>query len=259
VLHRRLERSLLPNLELRNPHLTVIERSVPTERRLELGGDFLDVLDVPGGGVAVIVGDVAGHGPDAAALGATLRSAWGALVVGGAQPADIARTLRQVIERERTSLDTYATCCLAWVDPERDEVSILNFGHPVPLLLGTPVTPLSVPPLTPLGTFDEPVGEPVVWTLPPGWNLFFYTDGLIESRALRGGSERFGQERLMHALGALKYDSVDDQFLVRLLRGIQALAGEPFPDDVTVVVLSKRSPGSEPEPDTTSPVETAAG
>lgn len=239
-LHKRLERSLLPNLELRNQDLIVIEQSLPGERRLELGGDFLDVVDVESGGVAVIVGDVAGHGPDAAALGATLRSAWAALVVSGAEPADVARTLRQVIERERTSPDTYATCCLAWVDPGRDQVSLLNFGHPAPLLLGTPVTPLSVPPLTPLGTFDDPIGEPVAWTLPPGWNLFFYTDGLIESRAARGSSERYGHARLLHALAALEHEEVDDQYLVRLLRGIQALAGEPFPDDVTVVVVGKR-------------------
>jgi serine phosphatase RsbU (regulator of sigma subunit) len=246
LLHRRLEASLLPNLELRNKDLTVIEHSLPGERRLELGGDFLDVLDLDSG-VAVIVGDVAGHGPDAAALGATLRSAWAALIMGGVQPADVARTLRQVIERERTSPDTYATCCLAWVNPESDQVGILNFGHPAPLLLGTPVTPLTVPPLTPLGTFDEPVGEPVVWTLPPGWNLFFYTDGLIESRASRGSSERFGQERLIHALGALEYETVDDQYLARLLRGIQALAGEPFPDDVTVVLVGKRPFGPQPD------------
>jgi serine phosphatase RsbU (regulator of sigma subunit) len=257
-LHRRLERSLMPNLELRNTGLTVIEQSLPGERRLELGGDFLDVLDLDVGGVAVIVGDVAGHGPDAAALGATLRSAWAALIVSGAKPAEVARTLRQVIERERTSPDTYATCCLAWVDPERDQVSILNFGHPAPLLLGKPVVPLSVPPLTPLGTFDDPIGEPVAWTLPPGWNLFFYTDGLIESRASRGSSERFGQERLTHALAALKYETVDDQYLVRLLRGIQALAGEPFPDDVTVVVVAKR----REEPEIASPLssgQAAAG
>ena len=254
-LHRRLERSLLPNLELHSRHLTVIEQSVPSERRLELGGDFLDVLDVENGKVAVIVGDVAGHGPDAAALGATLRSAGGARVLSGAQPADIARTLRQVVERERSSPDTFATCCLAWVDPECDELSILNFGHPAPLLLGTPVTPLAVPPVTPLGTFGEPVGEPVVWTLPPAWNLFFYTDGLIESRTARGSRERYGEARLMHALEALEHEAVDDHFLARLLRGIQALAGEPFPDDVTVVVVGKRPPGSEPELD--PPVEAA--
>jgi serine phosphatase RsbU (regulator of sigma subunit) len=247
-LHRRLERSLLPHLVLRNRDVTVIEHSLPGERRLAVGGDFLDVLDLDGGGVGVIVGDVSGHGPDAAALGATLRSAWGALVVGGARPADVARTLRQVIVRERTSPDTYATCCLAWIDAERDHVSFLNFGHPVPLLLGAPVTPLAVPPLTPLGTFDEPVGESVVWKLPPGWNLFFYTDGLIESRASRGSSERYGQERLMHALGALENEAVDDEFLARLLRGIQALAGERFTDDVTVAVVGKRTAGPAPEP-----------
>jgi serine phosphatase RsbU (regulator of sigma subunit) len=253
-LHRRLERSLLPNLELRNTDLTVIEHSLPGEWRLELGGDFLDVVDLDEGGVAVIVGDVAGHGPDAAALGATLRSAWAALVVSGAKPADVARTLRQVIERERTSPDTYATCCLAWVDPECDQVSLLNFGHPAPLLLGSPVTPLNVPPLTPLGTFDDPIGEPVAWTLPPGWNLFFYTDGLIESRASRGSSERYGHERLLHALAALEYEKVDEQYLVRLLRGIQALAGEPFPDDVTVVVVAKRR--TDPEADAPAPAPT---
>jgi serine phosphatase RsbU (regulator of sigma subunit) len=58
-------------------------------------------------------------------------------------------------------------------------VSVLNVGHPVPLLIADQVTPLAVLPIPPLGTFDWPVEEPQRIELPAGWQLVFCTDGLI--------------------------------------------------------------------------------
>ncbi|MBM3147069.1 MAG: hypothetical protein FJ000_04150, partial [Actinobacteria bacterium] len=68
-VHRRFAGSLLPNLPVDHPgfHVRTVYR--PSERHLELGGDFIDVLDRGDAGVAVLVGDVSGHGPDAAARG----------------------------------------------------------------------------------------------------------------------------------------------------------------------------------------------
>jgi hypothetical protein len=240
LLHERLEKSLLPTLPVRHPAVDVVTYYRPGQHELELGGDFIDVVDERDGGLAVICGDVSGHGPDAAALGAMLRVSWQALVVSGAAPAEVVGSLRQVLARERHDEDTFATACLAWIDPGADELRVVNVGHPLPLLIADGVTKLEVPALPPLGTIDVAVREPLPLALPVGWTLLFYTDGLIEGRSAPGAAERFGEERLIDALERLVTKPVDSAGLDRVLRAAEKAGGEPLTDDVTVVVVAKR-------------------
>ncbi len=85
-LHARLEASLLPTAPVDHPLLKAVIRYRPGEHRLRLGGDFVgstvDADDI----LHFIIGDVSGHGPDAAALGATLRSTWKAMALAGREP-----------------------------------------------------------------------------------------------------------------------------------------------------------------------------
>jgi serine phosphatase RsbU (regulator of sigma subunit) len=238
-LHRRFERGLLPTVPVEHSQLSVRMHYRPREAHLELGGDFIDVLDRGDAGVAVIVGDVSGHGPDAAALGAMLRTGWHALMAGGADARTIVDSLRAVLLRERPKPETFATFCLAWIDPRVDEVALLNVAHPPPLLLDGDVQPLAVDPLPPLGTFDRPVSDPVRIPLPPDWRLFFYTDGLIEARAAPGSAERYGEARLIEALRRVGGGGLTDECLGELLEDIERAAGEPFADDVAVLVVSQ--------------------
>lgn len=240
-LHERLEKSLLPTLPVSHPTVDVITYYRPGQHELELGGDFIDVVDERGGGLAVICGDVSGHGPDAAALGAMLRVSWQALVVNGVGPAEVVGSLREVMRRERHDEDTFATACLAWIDPGADELRLVNLGHPLPLLISQGVRRLPVPALPPLGTVDVPVGTPALLPLPAGWTLLFYTDGLIEGRAAPGSPERFGEDRLIEALERLVTLPVDTAGLDRVLRRAETAGGEPIADDVTVVVVAKRA------------------
>jgi hypothetical protein len=239
-LHERLEKSLLPTLPVRHPAVDVVTYYRPGQHELELGGDFIDVVDEHDGGLAVICGDVSGHGPDAAALGAMLRVSWQALVVSGAAPAEVVGSLRQVLARERHDEDTFATACLAWIDPGADELRVVNVGHPLPLLIAGGVTRLEVPALPPLGTIDVPVREPLPLALPEGWTLIFYTDGLIEGRAAPGTAERFGEDRLIATLEKLVSGPVDRSCIDRVMRAAESAGGEPISDDVTVVVVAKR-------------------
>jgi serine phosphatase RsbU (regulator of sigma subunit) len=239
LLHRRLEMGLMPSIPLEHEGLNVISRYRPGDHHLELGGDFIDVLDRGEAGVAVICGDVSGHGPNAAALGAMLRASWQALCTSGADPVTIVESLSAVLARERRDPNTYATFCLAWIDPHRDEVRLLNVGHPAPLLMAGDVKPLPMIPMPPLGTFDWPVEEPERISLPAGWQLFFYTDGLIEGRTAPGSQKRYGEERLVEALGKLKGHPVDGDMLERLIGMVEATGGERFTDDVTVILVSK--------------------
>ena len=238
-LHRRLEIGLMPTLPVEREDLNVISSYRPGDHQLELSGDFIDVLDRGDSGVAVICGDVSGHGPDAAALGAMLRVSWQALCAGGADPVMIVESLKSVLLRERRSPSTFATFCLAWIDPLRDEVRLLNVGHPVPLLIADEVRPLLVPPMPPLGTVDWPIEQPQLVHLPEGWRLFFYTDGLIEGRGAPGSQERFGEERLIATLQSLAERPIDAACLEDLIAKVESAGGEPFSDDVAAIVISK--------------------
>jgi hypothetical protein len=258
-MHRRLERGLMPSLPFEREGVTVLSHYRPGEHQLDLSGDFIDVLDRGDAGVAVICGDVSGHGPDAAALGAMLRASWQALSVSGADPATIVESLRAVLERERKDNATYATVCLAWIDPVRDEVRLVNIGHPVPLLLAHDVTPLPVAPIPPLGTIDRPVDEPQRIALPGDWRLFFYTDGLIEGRSAAGSAERYGEERLIEALRPLRAARLASGCLERLLSEVQAAGGgEPFIDDVAVILIAKAAATRDATSATSAPASQAA-
>jgi len=238
-LHRRFERSLLPKLPLSHPKLDKRLHYRPRESRLELGGDFIDIVDCGESGLAVIGGDVSGHGPDAAALGATLRSGWEAGGRAEADPGAGGTALRNVAERERATLETFATAFLTWIDPGNNRISVLNLGHPPPLLCSNgAVSALAAPPQPPIGGFIGDLEPPLDVRLPKDWCLLFYTDGLIEGRISPNQSERFGFERLIDAVAALP-KPIDAAGLGRLVADVRAAGCEPFKDDVTVVSISR--------------------
>jgi serine phosphatase RsbU (regulator of sigma subunit) len=241
ALHEILERSLVPPAFVEHPDLTIITRYRPAEGRLRLGGDFLDVMSLPRRGLALIIGDVSGHGPAAAALGATLRATWQGLVMSGADRATIRATLDATMIRERRDEDTFATACLAWIDRVggRDRLHFLNIGHPLPLLVNDEVVPLAAPPSLPMGVGGEARWDPVIITLTPPWSLFFYTDGLVEGPAALDSPDRFGEEGLVARLNG--HRAIDEAAVDALLAHIQAANGGPMKDDVALVVVSPRS------------------
>jgi hypothetical protein len=245
-LHRRLELGLMPTIPVKPEGLEILSLYRPGEDGLALSGDFIDVLDRGGEGVAVICGDVSGHGPNPAALGAMLRVSWQALCESGADPLTIVESLRAVLERERRSPDSFATLCLAWIDPARDEIRVLNLGHPVPLLIAGEVRPLDAEPTPPLGTIDWPIEKPQLITLPDDWQLFFYTDGLIEGRVSPGSHDRYGQKRLVESLQALACERIDGACIESLLSAIEMRSGQSFEDDVAVMLISKAEPAKSP-------------
>ena len=93
--------------------------------------------------------------------------------------------------------------------------------------------------MPPLGTVDWPVEEPLRMALPEGWRLFLYTDGLIEGRAAPGSQERFGEERLIEARAETGGDVLGRESLERLLADVEAAGGEPFADDVAVILIAQ--------------------
>lgn len=236
----RLERGLLPRPIVRDRRLAVVNRYRPGRRRSLLGGDFYDVLETDDGTLHVLIGDVAGHGPDEAALGVCLRIAWRSLILAGIPENDILPTMDDVLVRERSSEEDFATVCMISIEPQRKMARLHLAGHPAPLVVDS--RPAQLP--------DDLVGPAlgivpgVLWgslevPLPElGWQLLLFTDGIIEG-LVAGGPERLGVDGLTAILPEL-LDAHDDagKMTDALIDTVEAIHGGDLPDDVALVLIS---------------------
>ena len=178
-----LQRSLLPDRLPEIPGVALAARYVPASGELEVGGDWYDVVELPSGRVALVVGDIAGHGLKAAASMGQLRLALRAYAIEEPSPEDaVARTHRLF---QRLGSTDMATLVYLEYDPGEGRVRFSNAGHPPPLVLmpdGT-TSYLEGGLAPPLGAI--PTGQRFRQsssTLPAGATLLLFTDGLIERR-----------------------------------------------------------------------------
>ena len=146
-----------------------------------VGGDWHDIVPLPGGRAALIVGDAMGHGPEAAAVMVQLRTAAHTLAALDLPPEQI---LQRLDELASGLAAPFATCIYAVIDPAASSCLIAQAGHlPPALVLPTGVgRMLDLPPGLPLG-LKAGSFESTLVSLPPGATLALYTDGLVESRA----------------------------------------------------------------------------
>jgi serine phosphatase RsbU (regulator of sigma subunit) len=200
-----------------------------------LGGDFIDMVETDDGWLHVIIGDVAGHGPDEAAIGVGLRLSWRALALAGHEPPDTLHHLDCLLRREWEH-QMFATACQVSIAPDRRRARVILAGHPPPLLIEPRVGELSVSKRgLPLGISSSARWEAEEVELGDRWSFLFYTDGLVEGRT-GVGSERWGIEGLMGAVA--ETDRTDpDAFLDRLLARASALHGGDLPDDVAALLV----------------------
>ncbi|WP_445525848.1 SpoIIE family protein phosphatase [Streptomyces cyslabdanicus] len=175
-----LQRSLLPE---HPPHLVGLEvasRYQPAQATSEVGGDWYDVIPLPGDKTALVVGDVMGHGIDAAATMGRLRTATCAFADLDLAPDEVLQHLDKITR----GLEHYiATCIYAVYDPRRMQCHIANAGHMPPALARPSRAPqlLDLPTGTPLGVGGIPFDTTTV-NLTTGDLLVLYTDGLVETR-----------------------------------------------------------------------------
>ncbi len=175
-----LQRSLLPRIP-RVEGLEIVSRYLPAAKGVEVGGDWVDLVPLSAGRVALVVGDVMGKGIRAAAVMGQLRTAIRSYASLDLSPGRLMRQLNTLLAAD---LDTQmATCLYAVYDLVHGTLSYANAGHPpaVGVLAGQPSRLLTGPVGPPLGTVDFPYTEQVV-AVPPGEALLLYTDGLIERR-----------------------------------------------------------------------------
>jgi anti-sigma regulatory factor (Ser/Thr protein kinase)/putative methionine-R-sulfoxide reductase with GAF domain len=185
-----LQRSLLPD---RLPDLVGIEtaaRYLPA--RDEVGGDWYDVVDLPGGSVGLAIGDVAGHGLRAAALMGQLRTGLRAYALEGRAPGETLKLLDRLLQT--LSGHGMATAGYAIVDPATGALRYASAGHPPPVVVrqGERASLMAAGTAPPLGTLPFAVYHEVEATLEPGDTILLYTDGLVERRRepLTKGLER---------------------------------------------------------------------
>jgi serine phosphatase RsbU (regulator of sigma subunit)/anti-sigma regulatory factor (Ser/Thr protein kinase) len=176
-----LQRSLLPEHLPDLPGLKVAARYRPAAAEAGVGGDWYDVIPIPGGAAGLAMGDVAGKGLGAASMVGRLRSALRAYALEGHDPAMVVQQLNRLVWTESAE-SQMVTLLYVVVDPTEGVVRWVNAGHPPPLLVGGNGRPqfLEGGTSVPLGVLPFPSYEEVCAALAPGSTLVLYTDGLIE-------------------------------------------------------------------------------
>jgi serine phosphatase RsbU (regulator of sigma subunit) len=241
----RVERGLLPRLLLDGAFVSAQPFYRPG-RRSPLGGDFYDAVRCEDGSVHAIVGDVAGHGPDEAALGALLRVSWRALVLSGVGEPHVLPALEQVLISERdvpTLFTTVCTIALAW-DGTEVTAGVRLAGHPPPVLVRSRVRELPHLVGPPLGVLPDAEWPLATSTLPPSWAVMLYTDGLIEGWDGPDRRDRLWNSGLLRLLAEDLADDSDTELAElprRLAERVVELNGGPLGDDVALLLLSERS------------------
>ncbi|MDX3078174.1 SpoIIE family protein phosphatase [Streptomyces sp. MI02-7b] len=178
-----LQKRLLPPVLSESPQLTTTARYEPATSTSEVGGDWYDVIELPGRRVVLVVGDVEGHGIESAALMGQLRGAVVAYATEGHRPAAIIDRTGALLARLGT--DLLATCCVVALDTTDGVAEVALAGHPPPLVMGPDagVTVLEAPPNVPLGVPVPACRRGREHTVAPGSVLMLYSDGLVDARA----------------------------------------------------------------------------
>lgn len=239
----RLERGLLPTPLVADGRVSVATGYRPGRERALLGGDFYDVVEAADGTLHMVVGDVCGHDPDAAALGVCLRIAWRTLVLGGLPADAVLSILEEVLVHERLDEEIFATACMVSVAPDRHSATVRVAGHPLPILTtGDEHDARELPgPLRrpPLGIAAGLGWDPVEVALPAGWRLVLYTDGLIEGRT-GDGPQRLGTQALVDLVAAGANGAAESgrALIDRLIGTAERLNGGDLADDVAVLVVA---------------------
>lgn len=223
-----VQRSLIPTLP-DVPAVNLVGSYLPAAEA-RVGGDWYDAFTLPGGVLAMAIGDVVGHGFHAAALMGQLRSGLRAYAMEGSSPSVVLERLSGLLRQlgPRRS----ATLLYLVADPQAGRVTVASAGHPPPLVAGVDGRArfVDVSGSVPLGAVRHPRYTDVDLHLEPGSALLLYTDGLVErpDEPLDAGLVRLVQ--------ALRDADPDPEALrTDILR--KMLPDGPIRDDVALLIV----------------------
>jgi serine phosphatase RsbU (regulator of sigma subunit)/anti-sigma regulatory factor (Ser/Thr protein kinase) len=178
-----LQRSMLPTGLSAPSSVEVKHRYLPGSKLIEIGGDWYESIALPGGRVALVVGDVAGHGVRAAVTMGRLRTAIHTLAMLELPPAETLQQLNELMQELGAREPHFATCVYAIFDATTGTCELASAGHLPPLLVHPDGSNelLDISPAPPLGVGSGPIQSRVL-DIEDGSLLVLYTDGLVERR-----------------------------------------------------------------------------
>lgn len=239
-LAQTLQRSLLPPELPKIPGLDVASVCLPSSSD-DVGGDFYDVFPVSSRSWGLVIGDVCGKGPDAAALTSMVRYTLRAAATETISPADVLGKVNKIMELRESSQDG-RFCTLAFARVKTTNAGakfrVASGGHPIPFVLkangrigrlggnGCMV-----------GGFEEAEYSDQGKTLLPGDAIVFYTDGVTEAR---WDGEFFGEARLKRTLAECVGESAAE-IVDRIVTAVRSFAPEAS-DDIALLVVKVQSP-----------------
>ncbi len=230
---RRLERHLIATPHLRSPEIRLAGRYVVSRDGL-IGGDFSDCVELEDGTLRMVIGDVAGHGTDEAALGVALRIGWRTLALTSEPDADVLPRLEAVLMSERPAPNVFATVCEITVDRTRRQLTVRSAGHPPPILSDGRIVhderrrpPLGI-------TVGDRRWEGTTVDIDNPVEVTLYTDGLYEVRGEAGAILTL--EDVVDII--VRNQGTEPGVLARLLSEIEAMAVTGWRDDVALARLA---------------------
>jgi serine phosphatase RsbU (regulator of sigma subunit)/anti-sigma regulatory factor (Ser/Thr protein kinase) len=230
-----LQRSMLPTGLTFPSSVEVKHRYLPGSKLIEVGGDWYESIALPGGRVALVVGDVAGHGVRAAVTMGRLRTAIHTLAMLELPPAETLQQLNELMQELGVREPHFATCVYAIFDAVAGTCEVASAGHLPPLLVRPDGTNefLDVLPAPPLG-----VGTGLIQSreleIEEGSLLVLYTDGLVEKRT-RDIDE--GLRRLRDIFGPGSPEQPLEDLCKATLAGVYA---DEHRDDIALLVARLR-------------------
>ena len=226
-----LQRSLLPTGLSAPSSVEVTHRYLPGSQLIEVGGDWYESINMPGARVALVVGDVAGHGVRAAVTMGRLRTAIQTLSMLELSPAETLQYLNELMRKIGDREPHFATCIYATYDAVNGTCEVACAGHLPPLLVRPDGSSefLDVSPAPPLG-----VGEGLIssrtFEIEDGSMFVLYTDGLVESR---GRDIDDGLKRLQSVFDAESVAGSMDDLCKAILAGAYS---DQHRDDIAVLI-----------------------
>jgi serine phosphatase RsbU (regulator of sigma subunit)/PAS domain-containing protein len=226
-----LQRALLPQALPSLPAATAAARYLPAGDGVDVGGDWYDVIPLSADRVALVIGDVMGHGLPEAVIMGRLRTAVQTLSDLELPPDELMGHLNDLVIG--LGDDSFATCLYAIYDPTTRVCTFARAGHPPPAVVSPDGMVRFAQPVTdpPLGVAEPPF-EAVELPVPEGGLLVLYTDGLIESADCDIDT---GMRRLAELLRTHHAEELD-QLCESLTRALPP-AGQRSTDDAAVLVV----------------------
>ena len=234
-----MQRSLLPHAAPVLPGLELGD-VYESSARVDVGGDVYDYLTLDDGRLAVVLGDVMGHGVEATADMAMAKFVFRSLARRHTEPGSFLAAANDVVASD-IAPGKFITMVEVVIDAERGEVACACAGHPEPRLVLPDGTVEAIPARgLALGVDPQQEYATARAALPPGASVVLYTDGVVEAR--RDG-EQFGFERF-DALLSEQRELAPKEIALAALAAARKWSGGDLGDDVAVVVIKRTAAGA---------------